>query len=120
MQGKRRDILADQDQPRRNDAADASEEIGRRAIIDRHDDHAGQQTAPERHDPLGPVLAPDDGVVALAQSHLVHARGECPRGATHLCVRVSARAEPIVVNKKFAARLREVPEKVNQRIAGHG
>ena len=42
---------------------DLAEELGRRAIVDGHDDHAAQHRAPERDDPLGPVFTPDDDFV---------------------------------------------------------
>ena len=73
---ERRDVLADQDQLGADDARDAREEIRRRAVVDRHDDDAAEQAAPERDDPLGPVLAPEDDFVALARRR---ARAGAPR-----------------------------------------
>ena len=74
--GERRHVLADQHQLRRDDAADAREKIGRRAVVDRHDDDAAQQAAPERDDPFRAVLAPEDDLVAFAQPERVQARRE--------------------------------------------
>ena len=36
-----------------------------------------------------------------------------------LRVRIAAAAEPVVVDQELAARLREIAEKVNERVAGH-
>ena len=41
------------------------------------------------------------------------------RGARDLGVRMSAAAEPVVVDQELAARLREIAEKVDERVAGH-
>ena len=41
-------------------AHDLQQEIGRRAVVDRHQHDAFEQAAPERGNPLGAVLAPDD------------------------------------------------------------
>jgi len=49
---ERRHVLADQDDFRADDARDAREKIWRRAVIDRDDDDAAQQAAPEGDDPL--------------------------------------------------------------------
>ena len=115
----RRHVLADRDQPGADDAADAREKIGRRSIIDRDDDDAEDQTAPERDDPLGTVLAPDDDFVAFPKSQLVQACGESVGGAADIVVCVTATSEPIVVHEELAARVREILEKVNQRVADH-
>ena len=111
--------MADEDQPRRHDGDDAREKIRRGAIVDRHDDDAAQQAGPERDDPLRPVLAPEDDLVALADAERVQLRRHRARRVRHFGVAVAAAAEPIVVDEELAARLREIGEKVNQRIAGH-
>jgi hypothetical protein len=115
----RRHVLADRDQLRLDDAADAREKIGRGAIVDRHDDDADEQAAPERDDPFGTVLAPDDNFVAFAQAELVQPRREAARRASDFAIRVTAAPEPIVVDQEVAARVREIAEKVNQRVADH-
>ena len=61
----RRNVLADQDQLRVDDAATRARKSGRRAVVDRHDDDADEQAAPEGDDPLGAVLAEEDDLVAL-------------------------------------------------------
>ncbi len=53
---------------RLHDPRDAGEKVGRRAVVDRHDDDAVQQAAPERDDPLGAVLGEEDDLVAFAQA----------------------------------------------------
>ena len=45
--------------------ATRDEEVRRRAVVDRDDDDADEQAAPEGDDPLGPVLAEDDDLVTL-------------------------------------------------------
>ena len=42
-----------------DDLGDPEEERCRRAIVDGDEDDAFEQASPERHDPLGAVLAPD-------------------------------------------------------------
>ena len=69
------------DQPGGHDAADARQEIRRRAIVDRHDDDAAEEAAPERDDPLRTVLAPEDDLVAFPESERAQARGETARPA---------------------------------------
>jgi len=95
------------------------EKIGRRAVIDGHDDDAAQQAAPERHDPFRPVLAPEDNFVAFAQTERVQPRGEPARRAGDIRIRVAAAAEAVVVHEEFAACTREIAEKVNERVADH-
>ena len=107
-------------QLRRDDAADAREKVGRRAVVDRHDDDAVEQAAPERDDPLGPVLAEEDDLVALAQAGGVQARGEPARRAADLVVAERAAAEPIVVHEEVAAGRGEIVEEVDERVAAHG
>ena len=88
---ERRHVLADQHELRRDDAADAREEVGRRAVVDRHDDDAAQQAAPEGDDPLRTVLAQEDDLVAFAQPGCMQARREAARGARDLARRCSER-----------------------------
>ena len=42
-----------------DDGGDLPQEVGRRAIVDRDEHDALDQRAPQRGDPLGPVLTPD-------------------------------------------------------------
>ena len=46
-----------------DDAGDPRQEIRGRAVVDRHDDGADEQAAPEGDDPLGPVFAEEDDLV---------------------------------------------------------
>ena len=73
---ERRYILADDQQLRRNDAADAREKGWRRPVVDRHDDNAVQHASPESDDPFRTVLAPEDDLVAFSQPELIQPRGE--------------------------------------------
>jgi len=50
----------------------------------------------------------------------VQTRGQRARGARDIAVRMAAASEPVVVDEKLAARLREIGEKVNERVASHG
>ena len=97
------DILSDQDELGRDDAADALQKVLRRAVVDRDDDDAAQQTAPERGDPFRTVFAPEHHGVALAQAEAVEHRGEVPRAPADFFVRVRPAPEAIVVHEKFAA-----------------
>ena len=82
---------------------DAREEIRRRAIVDRNDDHAAEQAAPERDDPFGTVFAPEDNFVAFREPEAGETRRERARGARHLRVGVTSRSKSVVVHEKFAA-----------------
>ena len=100
-------------------AADAREELGRRAVVDRHDDDAAEQAAPERDDPLGPVLAPEDDLVALAEAGGVQARRKAARGAADLVVGVT-RGCGIHRRRPGTRRVRaRIVKKIDQRVAGH-
>jgi hypothetical protein len=92
---------------------------GEARYVDRDDDHAAQQAAPEGDDPFRSVLAPEHDLVALADAERMQARGEAARGADDVGVRVAAAAEAVVVDEELAAREREISEKVNQRVADH-
>ncbi len=116
---KRRHILPDEDEPGRHDPAHAHEKVRRRAIVDRDHDDAAEEAPPERRDPLGAVLAPEDDGVALAEAGSMEARREFPRHAADVFVRVRADSEAVVVHKKVAANGREVLEKVDERVARH-
>jgi len=116
---QRRNVLADQNQLRGDDPCDTRQEVGRGAVVDRHDHDAAQQTRPEGDDPLGPVLAPEDDRVALADAAIVQRRGKAARGARDLGVGKTPAAKAVVVDEKLAAREREISEKVNQRVADH-
>ena len=56
---------AEEHQLRRDDAGDARQKVRGRSVVDRDDDDAAQQTTPERDDPLGPVFAEEDDLVAV-------------------------------------------------------
>ena len=114
------DFVADDDQraPRRSSRTFA-EELGRGAVVDRHDDDAAQQAAPERDDPFGAVLAPEDHLVVLARPSGVESRRDVfvpPRGP-RVCP--APRAEPIVVDEEGAGVGGEIGEEIEQRVAAH-
>ena len=88
------------DQPRRHDAADAREKVRRRPVVDRDDDDAAEEAAPERDDPLRPVLAEEDDLVAFPKPERPQARGKCARAAADLLVGVRSAAKPVVVDEK--------------------
>ena len=118
--GQRRHVLADEHELGRHDAADAKEEVGGRPVVDRHDDDAAEQAAPERRDPLRAVLAPEDDGVALAESGLVDARGEGARHEGNCPVRVGPAPEPVVVHAgSHRESTREVLEKIEEGFASH-
>ena len=66
--GRQLHFVADQHRLGLDDARDLAEEIGRGAVVDRHDDDAAQDRAPEGHDPFRPVLAPEDDFVVGADA----------------------------------------------------
>jgi len=58
------------------------------AVVDRHDDDAIQQAAPEGDDPLRPVFAPEQNLVALPKTSSRQARSKSTRGSGDLGVRI--------------------------------
>src|SRR5207244_5541105 len=97
----RRNVLTGEDQFGGDDAADAGEKIGRRAIVDRHDDDAREQTAPERDDPCGTVLAPEDNLVVFSGAGRGEPRGESTRGERYFFGCVTAASKAIVADDKI-------------------
>jgi hypothetical protein len=101
---QRRDVLTDEHQLGRHNPADPPQKVGRRSVVDRDHDHAAQETAPERRNPLRPVLTPEDCRIALAETGLVNPPGEGSGHAGNCPVRVAAAPEAVVVHQKVAAR----------------
>jgi hypothetical protein len=75
-----RHILADEHESGCHAGGDTRQELGRGAVIDRHDDDAAEQAAPERDDPFRAVLAPEHDLVALADAGVTN-RDANPRAA---------------------------------------
>jgi len=94
-----------------DDADDAREKIRRGAVIDRDDDDAAQQAAPERDDPLRTVLAPENNLVAFTKSERVQACGEPARVSGHFGIRVTTCAKPVVVDEKSPRAFERSPKK---------
>ena len=116
----RRNVLSDEHQPRLDDSADPREKVGRRAVVDRHDDRADQETAPEGDDPLGSVLGKEDNRVALAETGRMQPGREAARGASHLLIAEPPLAEAVVVDEEVAPGASDVVEEVDERVARHG
>ncbi len=117
---RRRHIVADQRDARAHDAANPPRELGRRPEVDGDDDDAREDAAPERGDPFGPVLGPEEDRVAFAEARFVQTAGETAGGGGHLAVLIAARSEPVVVDEELAGLRGQVLEEVDERLAGHG
>ncbi len=115
----RGNVLANEHHAGGNDASHAHEKVGGRAVVNRHDDRADQQTAPERHNPLRAVFAEDDDLVAFGHPCRSQSGGERLRGATHVRIAERARAERVVVHDELAVGRGDVVEEVDQRVAAH-
>src|SRR6185295_8162207 len=76
---RQRHVLADQDELGRDDTGDAQQKILRRAVVNRDDDDAAEETRPERGDPFRTVFAPENSPLARAEAEFVKPRGEVPR-----------------------------------------
>ena len=116
---RRLDVLAHQDKPAPTIARTRRRKSVRRAVVDRDHDDAAQQAAPQRDDPFGPVLAPEDDLVALPDARRMETRGEGRGSRRDLGVRIVPAAEPVVEDEEIAAGRREVAEEVEQRVPGH-
>ena len=92
---------------------------GDAAIVDRDDDDAAEQAAPECGDPLGAVLAEEHDLVAFAKSRLVETRGKASGGTAYIRIAEGAAPESVVIHEKLAASLDEFLEDVDERIARH-
>src|SRR5437870_5051758 len=66
--GRVGNVFAREQDARADEPSNLGDEIGRRPIVDRDNDDAGDETPPVAGDPLRPVLAPEDDFVALVQS----------------------------------------------------
>jgi hypothetical protein len=117
--GRRRHIVANQDEPRRHTPGDTRQKLGRSAVVDGHDDDAAEQTPPERYDPFRAVLAPEHHLVTFADASRSESRGEPAGGAANVRVRMASYPEAIVVHQELPPRLREIFEVINQRCPGH-
>jgi hypothetical protein len=106
------DVIAQQKQFRPHDACDVLKECVRRAIVDWDRNRSVQQASPERDDPLWPVLAPEDNVVAFADAGRLQAGGKSARGPRSFCVRVSACAVPVVVHEECPAVTGDIAEEI--------
>ena len=105
-------VIAEQQQFGFDDACDMREKVLRRAIVDRHGNRSVQQASPQRDDPLGPVLAPEDNFVAFAEARALQARGKSARGIRGFRVRIRTRAISVVVHEKRAPRGRDIVEEI--------
>ncbi len=119
VSARARHVLADQHEFCRDDEADTREKIGRRTIVDRDDDDAAEQAAPECGDPLGAVLAEEHDLVAFANPRLVETRGKASGGTAHIRVAEGAAPESVVIDEKLAAGRDEFLEDVDERVARH-
>ena len=59
-----------------HDRGDLAQEVGRGAIVDRDEHHAFEERAPQRRDPLGPILAPDRDRLAADDAARSQREGE--------------------------------------------
>jgi hypothetical protein len=114
-----RNVLADEDQSRVHQRAHLEDEVGRRSIIDGNDDNAGEEAAPVRGDPFRAVFAPEDHLVALAESRGGESRCKPPGRPADLFVAVRPPPVAVVVDEKLAANLGEVAKEVDQRVPRH-
>ena len=117
---RRGHVVADQRDARTNDAAHPPRELEGGAEVDGDHDHAREDAPPERGNPLGPVLGPEQGRVALAESRLAQASCETAGGGRHVAVSIASGPEPVVVDQELAGLRRKVLEEVGERLARHG
>ena len=98
------DVVTDEHQARLDDACHLAHEVGGRSVVDRDDDDAGDQAAPVAGDPFGPVLAPEDHLVALARCPAAFSLAANPRAARPTsCIGMHPALVAVVVDEEIAA-----------------
>jgi hypothetical protein len=113
------DRVAHEHGPRSDDARDPAEEVDRRAVVDRDHDDAAEQASPQRHEPLGTVLAPDDDMLALPDAGGVQPRRERPGARGRFPIAVRPAAVSIVVGQELAIAGGQVVEEVDEGTPCH-
>jgi hypothetical protein len=111
--------VADQHGPGIDDPRDALKEISRCAIVDRDEDYAAQQAAPQRHDPLGAILSPHNDVLSLDHAFGVQPRGKGTRALDGVAVGQRPRAIAVVEDQELAADTGQILEEIDQRAPRH-
>ena len=110
----RRDITANQHQPRVNHPLRVAHHLGGGAVVDRHDDASVEQAAPECGDPLRTRLGPDDNFIAFADGLAPQPLSEGAAGACDLVVAIAPTPVPVVVNDILRVNVSEFVKQVEQ------
>ena len=110
--------VSEQEAARLSDCRDAGDELRRRCRIDRNHDDARQHTSPERCDPFGSAVTPDQEAVAGMQARVGQLARPCFGCRTQLVVRVRPLPEPIVVDEGLRGAVDVAIEEVEQMLHG--
>jgi len=84
-----------------------------------HHHDAQQQASPIADDPLGPVLAPDQYFVALAQPTTGQPGGEPARRPPYITVGMRAAAVSVVIDKEVSLQGDEIVEEIEESLPTH-
>lgn len=84
--------------------------------VERHYDGTANDAGPERDDPLGCILTPEEKQIALSNSLFFQLTGEPANLSVKLAVAESPCAVAVVVAERFAiAQLRETLQQLQER-----
>ena len=103
----RRDITANQHQPRVNHLLRVAHHLGGGAVVDRNDDASVEQAAPECGDPFRTRLGPDDNFIAFADGLAPQPLSEGAAGACDLVVAIAPAPVSVVVNDVLGVNVGE-------------
>ena len=90
------------------------------AVVDRHDQHAGQEAPPEGDDPLGAVLTPDDHLVTRGDTFGGEARCDVFGRPSDIPIAEVADPVAVVVDEELVVGRQPLVEEVEQSVPRHG
>ena len=106
--------IADEDAAWRSHLDDAPHQFGRSRSIEWDDSDTAQHAPPERCDPFGPAVAPDQQPIAGSQPRIRQPTGERLRRRAHVIARIRPSPESVVVNERFGVPSNVAIEEVDE------
>ncbi len=87
------------------------------AVVDGNGDGSGEEDAPERGDPLGAILAPQQDAVGFADAGRLKLRGQPVRRGGHLAIGEAPQQKPVIVDEGGGVELGEAVKQVQERFS---